>query len=120
MVIGDFNEVMGSFEHFSNRQRSAKQMLDFKEVLSHCDLHDIGFIGLPRTYNNNKKGERNVTVRLDRAVALPRWSDWFLNAKVQHIVSSRSDHCPIFLNLEKEVSMQRGYRLFWYEIMWER
>jgi hypothetical protein len=75
MMIGDLNEVMWSFEHFSNRQRPTKKMLDFREVLSHCDLHDVGFIRLPWTYDNNKKGERNIRVRLDRVVASPSWSD---------------------------------------------
>jgi hypothetical protein len=65
MMIGDFNEVMWFFEHFANRPRPAKQMLDFREVLSHCDLHCIGFSGLPWTYNNKQKGDRNVRVRLD-------------------------------------------------------
>jgi hypothetical protein len=55
MMIGDFNEVIWSFEHFSNRQRPTKQILDSREVLSHCDLHVVGFIGLPWTYDNNKK-----------------------------------------------------------------
>jgi hypothetical protein len=106
MMIGDFNEVMWSFEHFSNRPRPAKQMLDFREVLSQCDLRDLGFYGLPWTYNKKQKGERNVQVRLDRAVASPSWSNWFPDAKVQHIISARSDHCPVFLNLEKEQSPQ--------------
>jgi endonuclease/exonuclease/phosphatase family metal-dependent hydrolase len=47
LMIGDFNEAMWSSEHFSCHKRPAKQMLDFREVLSHCDLHDIGFTGLP-------------------------------------------------------------------------
>ena len=34
MMIGDFNEVMWSFEHFSHTQRREKQMEDFREVLS--------------------------------------------------------------------------------------
>jgi hypothetical protein len=88
LMIGDFNEVMWSFEHFSNRQRSAKQILDFREVLSHCDLHDVGFFGLSWTYDNKQQGESNVRVRLDRVLASPTWSDWFSDVKVQHIVSS--------------------------------
>jgi hypothetical protein len=79
-------------------------MLDSREVLSHCDL----------------QGKRNVRVRLDRAIASLSWSDRFPDAKVQHIVSSRLDHCPIFLNLERGPRLQKGQRLFWYEIMWER
>jgi hypothetical protein len=47
MMIGDFNEAMWSFEHFSARCRLEWQMINFREVLSHCDLHDLGFSGLP-------------------------------------------------------------------------
>jgi exonuclease III len=42
-----------------------------------------------------------VRVRVDRAIASPSWSQWFLDVKVQHLVSSRSNHCPVFLDLEK-------------------
>lgn len=71
MMIGDFNEAMWQFEHFSARRRPERQMMDFREVLSHCDLHDLGFTGLPWTYDNKQEGNRNVKVRLDRAVGSP-------------------------------------------------
>jgi hypothetical protein len=74
MMIGDFNEVMWSFEHFSKSRRPERQMLDFREVLSHCDLHDLGFTGLPWTLDNKQAGDRNVKVRLDRVVATTSWS----------------------------------------------
>jgi hypothetical protein len=51
VLVGDFNEAMWQYEHFSATPRSEKQMMDFREVLSHCDLHDLGFSGLPWTYN---------------------------------------------------------------------
>jgi hypothetical protein len=60
LVIGDFNEVMWNFEHFSSHMHPARQMLDFHEVLSHCDLHDPGFTRLPWTYDNKQIGDRNV------------------------------------------------------------
>jgi hypothetical protein len=47
VLVGDFNEAMWQYEHFSATPRSEKQMMDFREVLSHCDLHDLGFSGLP-------------------------------------------------------------------------
>jgi hypothetical protein len=46
-------------------------MIYFCEVLSYCDLHDIGFFGLPWTYDNKQVGDRNVRVRLDRIAASP-------------------------------------------------
>jgi exonuclease III len=98
--MGDFNEAMWQEEHFSNTARSERLMMDFREVLSHCDLHDIGFIGAPWTYDNKRKGDRNVKVRLDRAVATPAWSALFPEHRLRHIVSSRSDHCPILLSVD--------------------
>jgi hypothetical protein len=87
-MIGDFNEAMWSFEHVSNHRRPKKQMVDFREVLSYCDLHDIGFSGLPWTFDKKRKGGgNNVRVRLDRAVASLSWSKWFPDAKLQHLLS---------------------------------
>jgi hypothetical protein len=121
LMIGDFNEAMWSFEHFSSRRRPPKQMLDFREVLSFYDLHDLGFSDLPWTYDNKQLGDRNVRVRLDRAVASPSWSNWFPNAKVQHLISSSSDHCPVFLTIEQQYRMPcRAKCIMRYEIMWER
>jgi hypothetical protein len=94
-------------------------MLDFREVLVHYDLHDIGFLRLPWTYDNKQKGDRNVRVRLDRAVASPNWSQWFPYVKVQHIISTRSNHYPILLDLVKVDRLQPNQRLMRYEIMWE-
>jgi hypothetical protein len=76
-MMGDFNEAMWQEEHFSRLARPESLMRDFREVLSHCDLHDVGFIGLPWTFDNKQKGDRNVKVRLDRAVASPAWSAIF-------------------------------------------
>ena len=87
MVLGDFNEAMWQYEHFSETPRPERQMMDFREILSHCDLHDLGFSGLPWTYNNNQGGNRNVRVRLDRGVANTDWSALFPDAAVQHLTS---------------------------------
>lgn len=94
-------------------------MMDFREVLSHCDLHDLGFVGLPWTYNNNQAGSRNVRVRLDRAVGNTDWSFMFPDAFVKHITSLRSDHKLLLLQLRTE-EIRPGERCFRYEIMWER
>jgi hypothetical protein len=63
--MGDFNEVMWRFEHFSNTRRGERQMEDFREVLKICDLHNIGFSRLPWTFDNMRGGSQNVKVRLE-------------------------------------------------------
>lgn len=120
MVMGDFNEAMWQYEHFSETPRCERQMMDFREVLSHCDLHDLGFSGLPWTYNNNQGGRRNVRVRLDRGVANTEWSAMFPDASVEHITSPRSDHKTLLLKVAPGRLGQRSTQIFRYEIMWER
>jgi endonuclease/exonuclease/phosphatase family metal-dependent hydrolase len=119
LMLGDFNEVLWDFEHFSARHRPERQMVDFREILSHCDLHDLGFSRFPWTYDNKQRGESNVQVRLDHVVASPDWKQIFPSAHVQHLVSPRSDHCPILIEVEKEQNSKPPC-IFRYEIMWER
>jgi hypothetical protein len=97
MLIGDFNETMWQYEHFSKTPRSERQMMDFREVLSHCDLHDLGFSGLPWTYNNNQGGRKNLRVRLVGALLTQIGLFFFSNANVSHLLSIYSDHKALLL-----------------------
>jgi hypothetical protein len=120
LMLGDFNECMWQQEHFSRRKRGEKQMREFREVLSECDLHDLGFKGRNWTYDNKQTGHNNVRVRLDRAVAGPDWSNLFPNAQVTHLTSSRSDHCPILISLNCNSAVSRAPCIRRYETYWER
>lgn len=115
LMIGDFNEALWQHEHFSETPRPERQMVDFKEVLSFCDLHDIGFSGLPWTYNNNQSGQRNVRVRLYRGVVTLLFPD----ASVNHLTSPRSDHKALLLKLPGDGENFKSARVFRYEIMWD-
>jgi hypothetical protein len=70
LMARNFNECLWQGEHISKRKRNEKKY-DFREILSHRDLHDLGFSGLAWTYDNKQKGDRNVRVRIGRAVACP-------------------------------------------------
>jgi hypothetical protein len=119
LLLGDFNEAMWQSEHFSRARRSERLMMEFREVLSHCDVHDLGFVGTPWTFDNKQAGERNVKVRLDRAVANPAWSSLFPEVRVHHLMSSRSDHCPLLVTVTLQQDQRRSQARR-YEIMWER
>jgi hypothetical protein len=94
-------------------------MENFMDALSYCDLTDIGFTGLPYTYDNKRVASANVKVRLDRAIADTTWRDLFGDANLFHLVSSRSDHCPLLLQVKRERWDGNRMRSFRYEIMWE-
>lgn len=102
LVFGDFNGAMWGFEHFSKTPRMERQMADFREVLDDCDLTDLGFVSLPYTYDDGRAGSANVKVRLDRGVADTGWRERFGEATVHHLVSARSDHCPLLVEIRNE------------------
>lgn len=120
MVIGDFNKVLWQFEHFSKTPRNENQMQAFRDVLQTCGLSDLGFKGLPHTYDNRREGWNNVKVRLDRAVADDSWRDIFKDAQVVHLVSPCSDHSPVLLKFKEQVSSHICKKCLHYEIIWER
>ena len=45
--------------------RPDAQMLAFRDTLEVCNLLDLGFSGVPFTYDNKRHGAVNVQVRLD-------------------------------------------------------
>jgi hypothetical protein len=95
-------------------------MADFRDILALCDVFNIGFAGALWTFDNRQLGDKNVKVRLDRALASASWSNWFPEARLCHLVSSRSDNVPILLEMTIDESEKRPTRFARYEIMWER
>ena len=108
VVIGDFSEAMWQYEHFSESKRGEKQMADFRDTLDVCGLKDLGFSGLPWTYDNRKSGGRNVKVRLDRGAATQSWLNRFFDASVTHLASPCSDHCPLLMRVVQEQGRNAG------------
>jgi hypothetical protein len=120
MLMEDFNEAMWQHEHFSETPRADRQVMDFREAHSHCDLHDLGFSGLPWTYNNNQARRCNVRVCLDRGVANTDWSLMFPGANIQHLCTTKSDDKALLFSPSCPEDRARGGSGFRYEIMWER
>jgi hypothetical protein len=119
-LVGDFNEALWQHEHFSVCTRPESQMSVFRDAVLLCELKDLGFSGLPFTYDNRRSGRANVKVRLDRALAYDRWRDIFIDVSVVHLVSPCSDHCPLLVKLAREIGPRPLRKHKRYEIMWER
>jgi hypothetical protein len=109
LLIGDFNETMWQHEYFSSSRRGEKQTRCFREVLSDCNLHDLGYTGLPWSYDNKQEGSKNVKSRIDRAVACPAWSVELLEASLHHIPSFQFDRLPLLLKMFKPQA-QRNFK----------
>jgi hypothetical protein len=45
LVMGDFNEILYNSEKEEGRPRSQRQLQAFHDVLSECELNDMGYSG---------------------------------------------------------------------------
>ena len=97
--------------------RPEAQMAAFRDGLMACELVDLGFSGIPYTYDNMQSCSTNVRVPLDHAVATNDWRNMYAYSFVQHLASPCSDHIPLLLRFmaeqEKLRTKVRRYEIFW-------
>uniref|UniRef100_A0A5B7BGF4 Endonuclease/exonuclease/phosphatase domain-containing protein n=1 Tax=Davidia involucrata TaxID=16924 RepID=A0A5B7BGF4_DAVIN len=122
LCLGDFNEILCDSEKLGMRSRDECQMRDFRKVLDDCGFRDLGFYENRFTWCNRRDGEANILERLDRAIATTDWCQRFFRAKVFHLVSSASDHSPIYVSLrpKRNYLQRRRANFFHFEPMWFR
>ena len=113
--LGDFNELVRIEEKQGKHFRSDRQMQLFQDVLDGCGFVDLGFIGPPFTWTNNRMGDMTWE-RLDRVVATPEWLTRFPLARVHHLDCRWSDHKPIWVGMEPMLIPSR--KLFRFEEVW--
>ena len=97
MVIGDFNECLWNFKHMSVTPRPEPQMVAFCDVLETCHLVDLGFSGIPFTYDNKRSGAANVKLRLDHVVASSAWHNILLSRQFLMWSPPCYDHVALML-----------------------
>jgi hypothetical protein len=120
LCIGDFNEVLHRSEHNGVNERSNAQIAAFRETVDVCGLMDLGYTGVPWTFEKKVAGGSYCRTRLDRALASPSWSSRYPLAILKHLTAATSDHSPILLRFEGEREQnQAAARPFRYEVMWE-
>lgn len=82
---------------------------------------DLGYHGVPFTWDNRQDGEANVKVRLDRFLANLAYIQMYLANRAKHIPSPRSDHCFVALRSRRvEGEDARGPRRFMYKETWQK
>ncbi|XP_028081678.1 uncharacterized protein LOC114283052 [Camellia sinensis] len=116
LCVGDFNQVGSIFEKQGGRECQVSQLCKFQELISDCNLTDLGFQGNAFTWSNHQKSAGNVRERLDRALATIDWQDLFPQVQVFHEICFGSDHCPLIINYC--VPSARVPRQFKFESLW--
>lgn len=119
LCAGDFNEILDAGEQFGGALRPERQMNGFRDAVAMCGFLDLGFSGLPYTWDNRQEGIHNIKVRLDRAFANASFADMFKQIKVVHKQTTESDHYCLVIECNRS-KRRRGRRTFKYENMWRR
>lgn len=96
-------------------------MNGFRDAVQVCGFIDLGFVGLPFTWDNRQQGTDNIKVRLDQSFANSAFLDLFNDVKVRHEQTTKLDHCCLVIECVKRQSRRRRSRhQFGYENMWHR
>lgn len=113
LCMGDFNEIMWSFEKRGGNPKTGRDMEMFREGTKLCSLSDLGFPGWGFTWSNGRQGDMNIREMLGRFLANLRWKEVYMNYKVKHLSRYKSDHSPIILladvSTEVDVVKERGF-----------
>ncbi|KAL0395439.1 UNVERIFIED_CONTAM: hypothetical protein Slati_4510100 [Sesamum latifolium] len=119
LCVLDFNEILLQSEKMGGSLRPLWQMRNFREALSDCDLHDLGYSGEQFTWSNRQELPDMMLERLDRACGDSRWKALFPKVSVEHLSSIYSDHLPILIFLAPERSQKLNCgKVFRFEASW--
>ena len=121
LCLGDFNETLSADEHFSIHARPEAQMRAFRKAISDCALQDLGWRGVPFTWDNRQQRDMNVKARLDRAFANAEFLQLFEFSNVKHISSVESDHCFLLTDCRATATTgwSRAAHSFRYKNVWQ-
>lgn len=108
-------------EQIGGQGRTEQQMDGFREAVAFCGLSDLGYIGLPNTWDNREQDGNNTKVRLDRGLVSAEFLNLFSTVKVWHVQTTESDHCSLVLECSQtEGRRNKKKRTIRYENMWRR
>jgi hypothetical protein len=114
LVIGDFNEILHSYEKEGGNPRSEHFMQAFQSALVDCKLLDLGYRGDKFTWHRGL-----IRERLDRALVNEAWKTKFEGAFWENLPYNRSDHRPLLLCFEEmPIYEENGPSILRFEARW--
>jgi hypothetical protein len=123
LVFGDFNILLSDEEKLGGNLIDPNTTNSFRNILSICDLQDLGYKGNKYTWTNKHQGDSLIFARLDRFKATTEWKNRFLYHINHHLLRYKSDHAPILLEFSPYAGQrQRHHRQkpIRYEQVWTR
>lgn len=99
-VVGDFNDIMFPSEKKGGNPQPNWLMEGFREAVDSSGLSNFNFSGHQFTWEKSRGKPEWIQAKLDRILVLDTWRDFFGGAQASSLVTSRSDHLPLLLDLE--------------------
>lgn len=116
MVGGDFNIYVSEEERQGSTRRQGRktrEMLDFAETISDCQLLDVGADDPKFTWARGSTFDR-----LDRVLLGEGWANMFESTRVTNLPRILSDHCPMLIVCR--LPGPRAKPSFRFQNMWVR
>ncbi|KAG7588718.1 Reverse transcriptase zinc-binding domain [Arabidopsis suecica] len=112
-LVGDFNQIAATNEHFSIIPSSIplRGMEDFQDCLRDNELEDLPSRGVFYTWSNHQQ-DNPVIRKLDRALVNGEWLNCFPNSIAVFDPPGDSDHAPCIINLDTQP--ERSKKTFRY------
>lgn len=112
LLAGDFNLIYRAAD--KNNANLDRAMLGrFRRLLNDLELREIELLGRRFTWSNERSSP--TLVKLDRAFCSMSWEDLFPNCILQSTAAGVSEHCPLLLALNSNIT---GKRHFQFESFW--
>ncbi|XP_042499747.1 uncharacterized protein LOC122077927 [Macadamia integrifolia] len=116
-VMGDFNATLLSHEKRGPGKFNLGSAAEFQAMVDACELLSIPSQGKKFTWTNNRRRGHAVAV-LDRSFCNGKWIDVFRNVKQRVLLSSVSDHAPLFVvsdDVQRPTNIPFRFHSFWME-----
>ncbi|XP_042520353.1 uncharacterized protein LOC122093874 [Macadamia integrifolia] len=116
-MMGDFNATLLSHEKRGPGKFNLGSAAEFQAMVDACKLLSIPSQGKKFTWTNNRRRGHVVAV-LDRSFCNGKWIDVFRNVKQHVLLSSVSDHAPLFVvsdDVQRPTNIPFRFHSFWME-----
>ncbi|KAA3481487.1 reverse transcriptase [Gossypium australe] len=102
LILRDFDAILSPKDKKSDRSTGKRCKL-FGNFVDSCNLQDLGSIGPAFTWQRG-----NTQERIDRSLANDSWISTFRHTLVYHLPLIKSDHRPILININLDLSLPKG------------
>ncbi|XP_071914102.1 uncharacterized protein [Coffea arabica] len=92
IITGDFNDLRSNEEKWGGRDRTAGSFREFNRFITANNMLDLGYHGVPWTWNNSWEGDGEVKERLDRCLCSTEWVQLYERVRCNHVETEASDH----------------------------